>query len=270
MLFIIVAYYLPEFSINKIMFIENKYAKWYFSIITNAQSRSISPEIKYERHHIIPKSIGGANDPTNLVYLTLHEHILCHRLLVKMLHGDAKYKMKHALFLMAYNSKYQLTSREFVAIKSIKRNHTAETKKKLSIANSGENNPSYGVPCSDARKEKIRETKKHLSIESRAKISAAKKGKGHSQTEETKQKIANSKIGVKRKPRSPEWQAKLTAAHIGRKKPNCSDERKKKISAALTGRKIGPMSAEAKAKLSASKKGKKLCVDPESGKRYMK
>jgi hypothetical protein len=38
-------------------FLENKYTKWYFSIISNAQSREVSGYI--EKHHIIPKSLGG-------------------------------------------------------------------------------------------------------------------------------------------------------------------------------------------------------------------
>ena len=36
------------------------------------------------------------------------------------------------------------------------RKHTQETKDKISAKTAGENNPSYGVPCSEERKEKIR------------------------------------------------------------------------------------------------------------------
>jgi len=38
----------------------------------------------YERHHIIPKSIGGSNELTNLVLLTAREHFLAHYLLTKI------------------------------------------------------------------------------------------------------------------------------------------------------------------------------------------
>ena len=40
-------------------FIENKYCKWYFSIISSARSkeRTRNNEIYYEKHHILPKSI---------------------------------------------------------------------------------------------------------------------------------------------------------------------------------------------------------------------
>jgi hypothetical protein len=41
-------------------FLENKYTKWYFNIIYSAQKRT---EIDgyFEKHHIIPKSLGGSN-----------------------------------------------------------------------------------------------------------------------------------------------------------------------------------------------------------------
>lgn len=252
------------------MFIQNKYYKWYNNIVAAAKSRILPPEIKKERHHIIPKSIGGSNENANLVYLTLHEHILCHRLLVKMLHGDSKYKMMHALFLMSHKDKYNLTSREFVFIKSMKRNHTEETKKKISAATKGENNPSFGVPCNEERKEKIRQSKQNLSSESRAKISAAKKGKtGHIHSEETKQKIAESKIGKKRSPFSEEWKQKIGDARRGKKLGPASEESRRKNSESHLGVSHGPMSETAKAKLSESKRGKKIHVDPVTGRRYM-
>jgi hypothetical protein len=40
------------------------------------------------------------------------------------------------------------------------RKHTQETKDKISAKTAGENNPSYGVPCSEERKEKIRKKAK--------------------------------------------------------------------------------------------------------------
>ena len=40
------------------------------------------------------------------------------------------------------------------------RRHTKESRDKISVKSSGENNPSYGVPCSEERKEKIRKKAK--------------------------------------------------------------------------------------------------------------
>ena len=38
----------------------------------------------YEVHHILPRSLGGNNDKSNLAMLTAREHFICHWLLVKM------------------------------------------------------------------------------------------------------------------------------------------------------------------------------------------
>lgn len=80
------------------MFLENKYTKFYNSIVLRAQTRLIDEY--FERHHIIPKSLGGSNDKNNLVKLTAREHFICHLLLTKMTTGSAKKKMTLAVFKM--------------------------------------------------------------------------------------------------------------------------------------------------------------------------
>lgn len=77
------------------MFILNKYTKIYFQIIERAQSRTISGYT--EKHHILPKSIGGTNKSDNLVFLTAREHYICHLLLTRMTTGTDKQKMFLAL-----------------------------------------------------------------------------------------------------------------------------------------------------------------------------
>lgn len=80
-------------------FINNKYSKWYFSIIERSKTRTV---VGYsENHHIIPKSLGGDNSKANLARLTAREHYICHRLLVKMLSGEEKHKMIYAIRRMA-------------------------------------------------------------------------------------------------------------------------------------------------------------------------
>ena len=79
-------------------FIQNKYTKTYYKIIEHAKLRIINGYT--EKHHIIPKSIGGSDDKSNLVSLTAKEHFICHRLLPKMTHGDAKRKMIFAAWAM--------------------------------------------------------------------------------------------------------------------------------------------------------------------------
>lgn len=103
------------------VFITNKYTNWYYSIIQNAQTRTNDGYT--ERHHIIPKSLGGDNLKDNLVRLTAREHFICHRLLTKMTVGNQKIKMLHALGKFVQNNHLQqreLTARQYeIARKSI-------------------------------------------------------------------------------------------------------------------------------------------------------
>lgn len=77
------------------MFIKNKYYTWYYNIINNACQRKSSGYI--ERHHIIPRSLGGNNSKYNIAPLTAREHYICHLLLTKFTSSIAKQKMFYAL-----------------------------------------------------------------------------------------------------------------------------------------------------------------------------
>jgi hypothetical protein len=79
--------------------LENKYFKYYTNIIENASKREISGYT--ERHHILPKSLGGDNDKNNIVALTAREHFICHHLLSKFTTGRAKSKMSYALWRLS-------------------------------------------------------------------------------------------------------------------------------------------------------------------------
>ena len=87
------------------MFIPNKYTKWYLNIINNSRNRIIKKP--FEKHHIIPKSLGGSNKKENITRLTPREHFICHRLLVKMTDGLFKQKMSYALYSMCRNNPNQ-------------------------------------------------------------------------------------------------------------------------------------------------------------------
>jgi hypothetical protein len=83
------------------MFIDNKYKTYYFRLMESAKSRQ--PQAG-DKHHIIPKSIGGADDDTNLVTLSAREHLVAHKLLYRITSGSDKDKMRIALFLMLSRS----------------------------------------------------------------------------------------------------------------------------------------------------------------------
>lgn len=58
------------------------YHKIYESLIERAKLRKLS--CYRERHHIIPRCLGGNDDSDNIVDLTPEEHYVAHQLLVKM------------------------------------------------------------------------------------------------------------------------------------------------------------------------------------------
>ena len=70
------------------------YTKHYDLLILK-YGRKDKPEFYSERHHIIPKCVGGTNNPNNLVYLTPREHLLAHWLLSKI-YSDNKLKLAFA------------------------------------------------------------------------------------------------------------------------------------------------------------------------------
>ncbi len=95
------------------------YEKIYNQIIERAKSREINGYT--EKHHIIPKCIGGTNDKINIVELTAREHFLCHMLLVEMYPNNIK--LYQALWLMSTNrnkkehQRYKVSSRVYEKIK---------------------------------------------------------------------------------------------------------------------------------------------------------
>lgn len=88
------------------MFLENKYSRIYYTIIDRAcqEKRVKTKHSYYEKHHIIPKSLGGTNDNSNLVFLTSKEHILVHRLLCHMTEGTDKIKCLRAFHCMCFQN----------------------------------------------------------------------------------------------------------------------------------------------------------------------
>ncbi len=91
------------------MFLDNKYTKVYYQIINRALTRTYK-KVKndgYQKHHIIPKCIGGTNSTDNLVILNYKEHRVCHCLLIKMqLTKSAEIKMRHAYGFFNKSSRY--------------------------------------------------------------------------------------------------------------------------------------------------------------------
>lgn len=119
------------------MFIDNKYTKCYYRIVTFAANRMITGYT--EKHHIIPKSMGGTNNADNLVRLSAKEHFVCHLLLTKMLDGPLKSKAVKAAKMMAKvfgpgQQRYKVTGRIYEYLKSQKVEISSSTRERMAIS----------------------------------------------------------------------------------------------------------------------------------------
>ncbi len=114
------------------------YQKHYDLLIEKAKNRTITGYV--ERHHIIPKCIGGTNEKKNLVSLTPEEHYVAHILLAKIYSNIAPI-INAAAMMASRNNKYygwimteyaKVTSNRFKGIpKSAEhRKKQSESKKK--------------------------------------------------------------------------------------------------------------------------------------------
>lgn len=77
------------------------YQLHYDRLIERAKNRVLGGYC--EKHHIIPKCMGGNNDKENLVKLTPEEHYLAHLLLIKIFPSNSK--LVWAVFRMTHGNK---------------------------------------------------------------------------------------------------------------------------------------------------------------------
>ena len=235
------------------MFKDNKYTKWYEAIISKAREQvNCRTEGRFENHHIVPKSLGGSNDPSNLVRLTPREHFICHLLLMKMLDGSNLFKMVAAFNLMVRNTN-QLLGRTMVTNRSY---DASRFYKKVVFSEE------HKRKISEAAKRRDPATRKQ-SAEANAKRSAWMKA--NPKTEEHIKKVADSQRGQIRGSwgsHTEETKVLISRLHAGKPK---SEEHRKQISLAQTGKKRGPMGDAQRKKISEANRGKTrvLQLSPE-------
>lgn len=85
------------------------YRKIYSAFIASRKSISHARDAYTEKHHIQPRSLGGSDDPENLVRLTARDHYFAHCCLAKIYGG----KMWSALFAVASMAKTDSAARYF-------------------------------------------------------------------------------------------------------------------------------------------------------------
>jgi len=187
------------------------YIKIYNNIIQNRLENRYNRYNGYtEKHHIIPRSLGGNDNEENIVHLSAREHFLCHWLLIKI-HptGDKHYKLVMAFMMMALSSQKQrrITSRAF---ESYRLSHSES----ISFFQKGEKNSQFGtiwisntttneskkikkdqiIPLGWEKGRKINKLKgKTFSKEHKEKISSSMKGKVLSDEHKRKLSIASTK-----------------------------------------------------------------------------
>jgi hypothetical protein len=193
----------------------NKYKTWYHNITENAKNRPINGYV--ERHHIIPRSLGGSDNKENLVDLTAREHFICHWLLTKMYTGESKSKMVYALNGMKRSNKFaqryetKITSRVYENLKKeFSIIHSATMKGRLAH--------NKGVSASEEQKEKNRLAAKGRVMSPESIAKGVAKRTGQKRSEETKLKMSLAAKGKPKGPMSDEEKLKRSVALKGKKK----------------------------------------------------
>lgn len=194
----------------------NKYTRWYNKITERANGRILDEYT--EKHHVIPRSLGGLDTRDNLVDLTAREHFICHWLLTKIHTGEAKSKMIYALNGMKRSNDF--AQRYETAITSrVYENLKKEFSKVHSATMKGRTPWNKGVPITEEQREKNRKaaTGKKRSAEAIAKTVA--KQIGQKRSVETKEKIAAALKGKLKGPRSEEVKQQISKTLKGKPKP---------------------------------------------------
>jgi 5-methylcytosine-specific restriction endonuclease McrA len=88
------------------------YQKLYDQLIERAKLRVLDGYC--EKHHIVPKSLGGSNNKENIVSLTAREHFLAHWLLFKIYQCPAMAKAFRLMLDHQKSGKAKITNRQNV------------------------------------------------------------------------------------------------------------------------------------------------------------
>jgi hypothetical protein len=142
------------------------YKKHYNNLIETRRNRVLDLNQYYEKHHIIPKCMGGTNDKENIIKLTAREHFIAHWLLYK------EYKNKSlaaAFWRMCFNGNknmrryipssriYEEARLNYIKEYKGKPKHTEESKRNIGLKNQKPKPKEYGINLSKLMKEGLAE-----------------------------------------------------------------------------------------------------------------
>lgn len=174
------------------------YGRIYSALVERARGRSLDGYV--ERHHVLPKCMGGGDERANIVRLTAEEHFVAHQLLVKMHPGHIG--LLWALSAMCNgSSRLQRTNKRYGWLRR-------KFSKALSERYKGQA-PSEACRAA-ALNVHLGSKREPYTAEHRAAISAAKKGKQFSA--EHRANLASAKLGKKLAPRSAATRKRMSEA----------------------------------------------------------
>ena len=203
-------------------FLDSKYTNWYDSIIFRAKNRVLPNDVYTEKHHVIPRSLGGDDSKENIARLTAREHFICHWLLTKMVSGKKeKYQMWNAFSCMLYREnanqeRYKISSKVF---ESIKIAGSKIKKEKMSGVNNpmygkrGPLSPSYGKKRTPEQLQTYSECHKGIKRSLEARLKQSQSTKGRPKSLEHRRKVGQSVKGEK----NGMFGKKLTAEAIAKR-----------------------------------------------------
>jgi len=134
------------------------------------------------KHHIVPKHMGGSNDESNLIALTVEEHAEAHRKLWEEHEHQQDYIAWKALSKQITLDEARRMS---VSLALKGKPKSKEQREKMSISRKKRGGITTGMklgPCSDEKKRKISESNK------------GGKGRPHPHSSETKQKMSEAAL----------------------------------------------------------------------------
>lgn len=199
------------------------YQKIYNTFINRAKNQEsvrLSDKNYYEKHHIIPKCMGGSDDISNIAILTPEEHFLLHLLLVKIYPNN--YFLILAIQIMIGNGKYKKHNKEYGRVKRIISKQRKSIKMPIEIREKISKSKT-GVKFTDEHKENLSQSKAGRTWEELF---------GEVRANELRKERSK-----KRMPLSESTKSLISNTKKGKQPHNWSENSREKVSKSLTGRK---------------------------------
>lgn len=125
------------------------YYRIYDEFISDRRLKESSAKLGYfEKHHIVPRSLGGGDEPENIICLTASDHMFAHKLLA-LIYGGAMWHALHMCNMPGAACKgIRLCRRWFERVRTERAAH-------MSRSMSGENHHFYGKTFSEKHRKNL-------------------------------------------------------------------------------------------------------------------